>query len=173
MGYLDILGAQHLSPTCILPYPFSRWLWSHPPKPALLQQALLPTGIPWIRFLHLEIPEAHSSPSAAIAIHSLHHHTHAPRPQLHPLPPLLGSQSSVYFSIMTEAFLARLWRLEGGADQPARGGPGAVHVAALAHGDAIHLAPEPIRPHLRGCPSRGGPVRLEMPSEMEIWSICL
>ena len=85
---------------------------------------------------------------------------------------ILTSRTEEYRE-MTEAFLARLWRLEGGADQQARGGPGAVHVAALAHGDAIHLAPDPIRPHLRGCPSRGGPVRLEMPSEMEIWSICL
>lgn len=105
--------------------------------------------------------------------HPLRTPPHTPHPHLHPLPPLLGSQSSLCSSIMMEVFLARLWRLVGGADQPARGGPWAVHVAALAHGDAFHLAPKPIRPHLRGCPSRGGPVRLEMPSEMEMWSICL
>lgn len=103
--YLDILGAQYLCPTCILPLASGYG----PTHLSLLyfQQALLPTCIPWIRFLHAKFLK----PTA--------------------------------------------------------------HVAALAHGDAIHLAPEPIRPHLRGCPSREGPVRLEMPSEMEMWSICL
>lgn len=162
---------------CVPPvfYPtHSQRLWPHPPKPA--SSASFPSHLyPLDQDSPPRLPEAHGlSVSICSNSHpSRHHHTHTSHPHLHPRPPLLGDQLSVYSSTMAEALLGRLWRPDGGSDQPASGGPWAVHMVALAHGDAIHLAPEPIRPHLRGCPSRGGPVRLEMPSEMEMWSICL